>query len=199
MIKPFFLIVFSLIFFSVSAQKWQLVKDQDGIKVYQAEVAGTSYKNLKVECTLDGNYDKLTAVLTDVSKYKKWVYNNETAYVLKKINPFDFYYYSETYLPWPMSNRDAAVHMTVERDKQNRYLRTTEVSVPDFIPKKDGKVRVPKSTITWTATMPTPSTLHIVYVFEADPGGSIPAWMANSFADKGPFESFKKLREMLKN
>ena len=38
-----------------------------------------------------------------------------------------------------------------------------------------------------------------IYVFDANPGGSVPAWLANNFADKGPYESFKKLAEMLKN
>jgi hypothetical protein len=37
-----------------------------------------------------------------------------------------------------------------------------------------------------------------VYTFETDPGGNVPAWLVNSFADKGPFESFKKLGELLK-
>jgi hypothetical protein len=47
--------------------------------------------------------------------------------------------------------------------------------------------------------MPSAKSIHIVYTFEADPGGSIPAWMVNSFADKGPFESFKKLGQLLKS
>jgi hypothetical protein len=46
--------------------------------------------------------------------------------------------------------------------------------------------------------MPTAKTINIIYIFEAEPGGSLPAWLANMFADKGPYESFKNLSELLK-
>jgi hypothetical protein len=46
--------------------------------------------------------------------------------------------------------------------------------------------------------MPTSKTISIVYTFEVDPGGSLPAWLVNSFADKAPYESFKKLSEKLR-
>jgi hypothetical protein len=71
-------------------------------------------------------------------------------------------------------------------------------SVTDYIPEKGGKVRVTKSTISWYVTMPTAKTISIVYIFEVEPGGSLPAWVVNMFADKGPYETFKKLSDMLK-
>ena len=40
-------------------------------------------------------------------------------------------------------------------------------------------------------------SIHI-YIFEIDPGGSVPAWFVNMFADKGPYETFKQLAETLK-
>jgi len=51
--------------------------------------------------------------------------------------------------------------------------------------------------INWYVTMPTTKTISIVYTFEADPGGNLPAWLVNSFADKAPYESFKKLSQRL--
>jgi hypothetical protein len=85
------------------------------------------------------------------------------------------------------------------RDSLNRFLKITATGVPDFIPEKSGKVRVPRSSINWFVTMPSSTSLSIVYTFEADPGGSMPAWLVNMFADKGPYESFKKLSAILKN
>jgi hypothetical protein len=46
--------------------------------------------------------------------------------------------------------------------------------------------------------MPSSTSINIVYTFDADPGGSLPAWLVNMFADKGPYESFKKLSVLLK-
>lgn len=177
---------------------WKLSKEKDGIKVYQSELQHSSYKAIKVECTLEGSYDKLIAVLSNVSGQKDWVYNNKASYILKQINPYELYYYSETSLPWPMSNRDAIVHLKMDKDSLNRYLNIKAVSVPDYIAEKNGKVRVTRSAISWNVTMPTTKTINIIYIFEAEPGGSIPAWVANAFVDKGPYESFKRLGVILK-
>jgi len=185
--------------FSVKGQyDWKLTKAKDGISVYQSAVKYSNYKSIKVECTLSGNYDKLIAVLNNVGGQKDWVYHNKEAYVLKQISLHEFYYYTEASLPWPMSNRDAIVHLKMDRDSLNRFLNITSIGVPDYISEKSGKVRVTSSTIKWNVTMPTTNTIKIIYIFEADPGGSLPAWVANMFADKGPYETFKKLGEILK-
>lgn len=185
--------------FSAAGQyNWKLSKDKDGIKVYQSELQHSSYKAIKIECILEGNYDKLIAILSNVSGQKDWVYHNKTAYIIKQLNPYEFYYYTEASLPWPMSNRDAVVHLKMDRDSLDRFLHIMSVSVPDYISEKSGKVRVTRSTISWNVTMPTKNTISIIYIFEAEPGGSVPAWVANTFADKGPYETFKKLGEILK-
>jgi hypothetical protein len=185
--------------FSAAGQyNWKLSKEKDGIWVYQSAVKNSNYKSIKVECTFEGNYDKLIAILNNVASHKDWVYHNKEAYIIKQVTPFEFYYYTEASLPWPMSNRDAIVHLKVNRDSLNRFLKITSVSVPDYIAEKSGKVRVTKSTVTWNVTMPTAKTISIDYIFEAEPGGSLPAWVANMFADKGPYETFRKLGEILK-
>ena len=189
----------SVFAFAASGQyDWKLSKEKDGIKVFQSETKNSDYKCIKVECILEGNYDKLIAVLNNVSHHKDWVYNNKTSSIIKQVSPYEFYYYTEAHLPWPMSNRDAVVHLTMYRDSLNRFLKITSLGVPNYIPEKSGKVRVPKSNVNWYVTMPTAKTISIVYTFEAEPGGSVPAWLANAFADKGPYESFKKLSEILK-
>ena len=151
-----------------------------------------------MECTLDGNYDKLISIITNVAHYKDWVYNNKTTELLKTTNPSEFYYYTETSLPWPMSNRDAVVHTTITRDRNDAFLKINSVNHTGLVSEKSNRVRVAHSNINWHVTAPSPGTIHIVYTFEADPGGSIPAWLVNSFADKGSLESFKKLVQLLK-
>ncbi len=183
---------------TVGQYDWKLCKVKDGISVYQSAVKYSNYKSIKVECTFDGTYDKLIAVLNNVNGHKDWVYHNKTAYIVKQVNPYEFYYYTEASLPWPMSNRDAIVHLKMNRDSLNRFLKITSIGVPDYIAEKSGKVRVTKSTVSWNVTMPTTKTINIVYIFEAEPGGSLPAWVANMFVDKGPYETFKKLGEILK-
>lgn len=199
--KRIILFVFYLLIVQpVTAQyQWKLSKDKDGIRVYLATVPASAIKALKVECTLDGTIDKLIGVIQNVSLQKEWVYKNKTAYVLKKNNADDFFYYSETSMPWPLTNRDAVVHLKIMNDSLANLLTITAISEPHYIPEKKGKVRVPSSSIRWLVKSVGPRKISIVYTFEADPGGSLPAWLVNMFADKGPYESFKKLAEILAN
>jgi hypothetical protein len=198
-LKPAALVLFSFVAsVAIGQYNWTLTKDKDGIKIYQSEVKHSKFKNIKVECTLEGTYDKLMTVLNDVPKQKDWVYNNISASILNRISANEFYYYSKTHLPWPMTNRDAVVHLKMHKDSLNRFLKISAVSEPNYAPQKSDLVRVPRSDISWYVTMPTTKTISIVYLFDAEPGGSLPAWVVNMFTDKGPYESFKKLAELLK-
>lgn len=178
--------------------RWSLVRDNDWIKVYETEMDRSNFKRIKVECTVEGNYDKLLQVLNNVHNHKTWIYNTKNAYIVNRVNLNEYYYYTETTLPWPLQNRDAVVHIKFNRDSLDRFLKIMAVGEPDYLPVCRGKIRVPRSANTWTVTMPVPNMLYIVYVFEADPGGSLPAWLVNAFVDKGPYESFRKLAEQLK-
>jgi len=188
----------SLVLAGFSQNKWKLSKDKDGIKVYQAENPKSKFKSIRVECVLPGTFDKLIAVLTDIEHLKDWVYNTKSSYVIKKISAYDLYYYTDISIPWPMSNRDVVVHLKIARDSSQNSMKILATNENRIIPEKDGKVRVVYYLTSWYVTMPTTKTVSIVYTFEADPGGSLPAWLVNSFADKGPYESFKKLSDILK-
>jgi hypothetical protein len=198
-IKLFFSL-FSCIYLSVafSQTNWKLSKDKDGIQVYQKDSKNSNFKSIKVECTLEGSFDKLIAIINNISHYKDWVFNNKTTSLLKRISAYEFYYYTEAYLPWPLDNRDAVMHTRITRDSLNRFIKINSTASPNFIPSKSGKVRISRSDINWHVTRPSSNSIHIVYTFETDPGGNVPAWLVNNFADKGPYESFKKLAELLK-
>jgi hypothetical protein len=177
---------------------WKPAKDKNGIKVFLSDVAGSSFKAVKVECTLTGTYAKLIALLANVAGFKNWIYHNKSSTLLKQISPLDFIYYSETSMPWPVSNRDVVLHLQINTDSLPKFLSIKGYNEPSSFPVIPGIVRVPHYKAAWTVTMPTAQTVHISYILELDPGGSIPAWLANSFVDKGPYETFSNLADLLK-
>ena len=89
-------------------------------------------------------------------------------------------------------------HSKTERDSSDRYLNIKTTTEPSLIAEKSGKVRVPYSSISWYLSKPSAQMIHVIYIFEINPGGYLPAWLVNMFADKGPYESFKQLAEGLK-
>jgi len=199
MFRILFLALLSLFLNPVFAQyNWKLEKQKNGISVYLSDVANSNFKAVKVECTLTGTYAKLIALLTNVSNLSTWIYNNKSSRMLKKNTPMDYIYYSETHMPWPLSNRDAVIHFQIKTDSLPKFLSISGSGEPKFIPKIPGKVRVPYYKASWKVTMPTSKTIQVSYFLEIDPGGSIPAWLANSFAEKGPYGTFSNLAEELK-
>ncbi|HTC01448.1 MAG TPA: hypothetical protein VK705_12275 [Ferruginibacter sp.] len=90
------------------------------------------------------------------------------------------------------------IHIQMKMDSLNHFLVVNGIGEPNYTPQKSGIVHVPRSMVNWYVTMPTNNTITIRYIFDADPGGSLPAWLVNMFIDKAPYESFKKLAAILK-
>ncbi len=181
-----------------SQYHWQLENEKNGIRVYLSDINGSSFKAAKVECTFAGTYAKLISVLTNISRFPKWIYHNKTSTLIKKNSAYDYLYYSETSMPFPLSNRDLVIRLRIRTDSLPRFLSISGVNDPDELPTIPGRVRIPHYRANWKVTMPTPKTISITYIIEVDPGGSLPAWAANPYADKGPLETFLNLAEELK-
>jgi hypothetical protein len=196
--------IFSLLFglllgsFAFGQKDWSLVNNENWIQIYKSNMSNSSYKRIKVECTVEGSVDKLLRILNDVNNHKNWIYNTKNAYIIKRVNANEYYYYTETSLPWPMQNRDAVVHIKFQKET-NGLLTIAAAGEPTYLPEINGKVRVPRSANSWQVTPVGTNKIHIVYIFEADPGGHLPPWLVNTFVNKGPYESFRKLAEILKN
>ena len=181
-----------------SQYNWKLEKDKEGIKVFTSDVTNSAFKAIKVECTLAGSYAKLLSILPRVSDFSDWISNTKLTKLVRQNGPHDFIYYSETHLPWPMANRDVVIRVRVKTDSLPRFLTIAGNDEPNEVIQIPGKVRVSHYKSYWKVTMPTASTIRIFYILELDPGGSIPAWIANMFADKGPYGTFANLAEQLK-
>jgi len=184
-------------FFAEAQANWVLKKDKDAIKVYTRDTKNSSFKSVKVTCTIPGTLSQLTALLLDVSAHERWVYNTKSSHLVKQVNQNKQIYYSEIDLPWPLANREIVVVMSIVQDPVSRVLQVNIDNAENKIPVKSGTVRVPASSVTWKVTPLLNNLLSIEYYGKADPGGSVPGWVANPFTTKGPFETFKKLRQLI--
>lgn len=184
--------------FNVNAgNKWELKKNSDGIKIYTRSIEGSDIKEIKASFDTKGNIAQLEKLLLDISTQKDWVYSTKQSSVVKHINKSELIYYSEKTMPWPVTNRDAVIHVRVTSDLSKDILFLRASSVKDVVPEKKSIVRVPLSEVTWKVTAIDNNTLRIEYWAKADPGGTIPAWVSNMFLTKGPYETFVKLRQKL--
>src|SRR5436190_5075720 len=92
---------------------WEQKMDRDGIKVFMRNMDNSPLKAVKTVCTINTSLSILTAVLLDIPGSAEWVYATKKIAVLKKNSPSELLYYSELNIPWPVTNRDFIVLLTV--------------------------------------------------------------------------------------
>jgi hypothetical protein len=192
-----FLLAGSIKLQSGFAQQWELRRNEDGIAVYSRKLTDENFKQLRVVCELPGTPDQLKALLQDVSRQKTWVYGTRTSQLIKKINKDKLIYYSESDLPWPVSDRDIVVEQTFITDQKTQTLHIEAKSVSGLLPDKKNLVRVPYSLAVWEVVPLPANKLKVDYTFSVNPGGELPAWLVNATAAAGPFVTFQKLRKIL--
>lgn len=190
------MIGFLFVSISLTGQSWKLKDDEEGIKVYTRTVENSDIKAIKVECTIEATLSQLTAVLLDIPASDEWIYATKYCRVQQTISSSEFIYHSEIDVPWPASNRDFIVRVKLEQDSITKKLTVDGENLPHYLKEKEGVVRIMHTESSWTVT-PRNKYLDIVFTLHVHPGGSIPAWLINLFATRGPLETFRNLRSQV--
>ena len=197
--KIFISILLILHPFMLAAQdEWKLTRNEKGIKVYTASGENSKFKRIKVEASITGTIDKLMAVLLDVANNKQWVYHTRKSHLVQLVSPHEVVYYAETTLPWPLSNRDVAIRMSLVPDTINNALTVTAIGEPDAVPLNKGLVRIRYFQAKWEVKETNENEIAITYYLTVNPAGSISPGISNMFVTKGPFETFNNLAGLLR-
>lgn len=177
---------------------WRQRKDENGIKVYTKAVDGSDFESFKAEMTVKTTVAEVVRLLKDVNSYDKIFPDLSESKIVKREGDTVQYQYTRTAAPWPVSDRDGIYKMTFHTDAKTGAVNTEAYAVPDMLPEKEDVVRIRKSRAYWRITPKANGMVHIEYEVHADPGGSIPSWLANEAAVNVPYDTFKNLRKELK-
>jgi hypothetical protein len=191
-----FLHFFSLFLFT-QQKDCQLRKSAEGIAVYTCKTEDSKINSIQSNFTVSATIDELSKALIDLDDFPKWQYKTTKTELLKQISKDEFVYRAELETPWPVSNRDLILHVKLSTDANRGEYHFSALGKPDFIPPREGFVRIPLSEAHWYITVVDQTTLKINHTILIDPGGSIPAWLMNLSLAEGPFQTFKNLREYL--
>lgn len=193
------LLLFYLFFSNGYAQEGcHLKKDSEEIKVFLCETEGSAFKTIKVQLEAETTLKEYAAGLLDIESYKYWQYNILDPHILKVINKKEVIYYSEVDTPWPISHRDLVFHLKMWQDSTSQVLYVSLEQLPDYIPEKEGIVRIPEAKSLLSVTPINENRVSVSYIIHVDPGGEVPAFIANLFAAQTPWQTFKNYRDRLK-
>lgn len=180
--------------FHSQAQDWSLEVDKENIKVYTREVEGSSMDEFKAITTLNFPLSKVFETLKDASVLSEWSKNTSHCEVVEaKANVQ--YRYSISDAPFPIDDRDSYVKFTYT-ESANR-VRIDIEAVPEYGPKKEDYVRVTESKGYYLLEKLADNQTRITYQLHAEPGGSVPGWLANSASTDIPFNALTGLKQYL--
>lgn len=196
--KIFIAVLLSIGSIAALAQtQWQLRTEKEGIKVYSSEVPDSKIKAIKVIGDFYTTPAQLAAVVMNVSTATDWVYHLKSSTLIKKVSNNEIYYYAEVSLPWPAANRDFVAHLTAIQNPQTKTITIDGPAVPGYVAEKKGLVRIDNSVGKWIITPIGTNQVRVEYSIHVDPGGTLPAWLVNMFADEAPMQIFKNLKNEL--
>ncbi len=198
MIKHIFIILSIITFLSPKSpdNKWKLVKDKNGIKVYTYIPENSDLKEIRMESYTEAELSQAAAVLMDVESYSEWIYKCSHAKIVKRIKENEIIYYSITTAPWPILDRDLVVNNKIYQNSKGVVFSQSD-SKPKLLPAIAGRVRITDLFGLWKFTSLENGKIKIEYYIKVDPAGKLPAWVINMFITNGPYQTMVKFKEQL--
>jgi hypothetical protein len=191
-------------FFTFTAQAetsaWELEKEDEDIKlkVFTREIDGSNLKEFKGEMLVETEMTTLAALLLDGQSAPKWMHQCEKFEVVEQIDPLSAVVYFINGAPWPVSDRDAVISSSMSQDPETLVVTINVTALPDRLPEDDDYVRIPRMAGFWSFTPADNGQILVRYQVHAEPGGSLPDWLANSVVVDTPYHTMSNMTEMLK-
>ena len=181
----------------LSAQSWSLAKEKNEVSVYTRKIEGWGIKEYKAVFVVKASLNKVVKVLKDVPGRYNWLHNTiEIREVERKGNAVSVYNLVDA--PWPVSDRDNITTFTFNelsptKVRVDMQVVKTHAKAPIY----EGIVRIEKLQGFWLLTDRGNGRTEVLQQCVAEPGGSIPDWLANSAVVDTPYQSMYKLKRYI--
>ena len=178
-------ILFACLFIHpATASSWQQVVDKDNLTIYQRPYRQSPLYEIKGVTRVKSSLNALVALFRDADFNQQWVYRSGGAKILSQANQQQAYVYGVVNAPWPMQNRDAIIRFDFSQNQSDKVITITLNNFPNYIAKKHDLVRVPDFGGYWQLKPLSDGWVEITYQVHGDPGGWVPAWLANKAAQR---------------
>lgn len=182
---------------AVQPDNCQLKKDKDGVRVFTCPSDTSKFRSLRAEFMLENvSFAELEEFMLDADNYKNWQFHTMESKVLER-RTRQIIYRVVIDAPWPVSNREIFVELTVIPQSETRMLLSMH-SIPYTYPIDDDLVRVPFSQSQWNIEKAN-NGLKVTYHMNIDPGGYVPPMLINMAMAEGPYQSFRNIKQLMKS
>ncbi len=196
--KHFFSLCFLLLlqFHLIGQEKWELIKDKDGIQVFTRANTVSSFKEFKATMQIEASVNQFLAVLYDIEGLSDWAYNIKESKLLHRPDDMSQTYYALAKAPWPYKDRDGIYLNQITWNKTSKVLIVDIEMLEQNIETNGDYVRMDGYGY-WQIKEVSDGKVAVIFQMQVDPGGSIKAWMANMFVSDSPYHTMLGLRDII--
>jgi hypothetical protein len=180
----------------LSAQNWEKAAEKKGIVVYTRQAKASDFKEFKADVTIDAPIERISEIIFNVEAYPLWAYKTALIKVIKKENNAVYFYFLSDVPPF-IKEREAYYFYERKTDELSKTIRIAMTTYESKLPVPENKVRLAVSNGTWTLQPISPTRTKVTFEMQAEPGGSIPAWLANLVVLESPMVTLEGLRQLV--
>ena len=195
------ILIFLFLFSTLQANSqysWELAKDRDGIQVYTKTIDGSPYKASKVTSKVEGTLHAFAALFRDVDAYDKLFPDSHSPQLIERKTYKKQIHYIISEAPWPVADRDGVYQYDYRYEAGQKTLYIEMKGLPNYWEEKEGMVRIVQCDGVWTFEQLSATECQVTYEFQADPGGTVPAWLANTGVTSMPYELMLNVKKRIK-
>lgn len=176
-------------------EDWTLAVEEQGIRIYTRDVAGSGFKAYKGVTVIDAPLASVLGIFSNPKANREWL---EGCVSFEEIDRSSFYSYSVYQvwdLPWPAADRDFVVGVDIERVEDGVFhIRMQDQAGQK--PEHPDRVRASMRSGYYRLTEVAPGKTEVIMSQHVEPNGSLPGWMVNSLVTETPYESLRNLQDL---
>ncbi|KGD66247.1 hypothetical protein Y5S_00719 [Alcanivorax nanhaiticus] len=179
---------------------WKLVSDRNEIQVYMKHRDESRLKTFRGVTRFELKDEfALAAVLNDYGSYPKWLHFVDSAEEFDRRGPLDRSLRFTTQLPWPLADREAVLQADVQQKvtTEEESVMIELINQPDALPPNNDYIRFPEMWGKLGFRRLGDDQVEMTYELILDPGGYIPAWIANILLRDAPYFTLERLRRII--
>lgn len=194
------LVLMALVAWPAASQSgaWKVIEERDGIVVSRRPVQDRAFPRLRAVGEVRGTPYEILAVLLDVPSHVDWLPDCRVSRTLRRLGPWRYVIYTRTDAPWPVSDREAVLENEVIFLDPPLKLKVKfdAISAPD-VARARGTVRMKSLSGFYSIEAIDDERSLVHYELDADPAGSLPAWLITMQSTRNPLQTLAGLRRRL--
>jgi hypothetical protein len=193
-----FFLALILITLPVLGSNWDLIKEDNGIRVYSKSDPSSDFIEIKAVSEVESTIESFVALMNDVDNFKNWMHAAKEAKLIQRTGEFRYTYYLLSDLPWPAQDRDVVLSLSIHRDPQTRAVYTKSRNVDGVVNEKEGIQRIQSVRTSWRFVPDSENKIKIIFHTRVLPNVKLPEWLAQQIYHMGPYNTITNMRNMIR-